>query len=50
MTWTVRRPDKADRTFEKPEEAIAFMAKIPGPAKLFGPEGLLMSKGTQAPN
>ncbi len=47
--YTVRKPNQADRTFEKPEDAVTYMIKTPGPAKLFGPEGLILSKGIQAP-
>lgn len=47
--YTVRKPNQADRMFEKPEEAVAYMVKTPGPAKLFGPEGLVLTKGTTDP-
>lgn len=47
--YTVRKPNQADRTFDKPEDAVAYIAKLPGPAKLFGPEGLVLTKGTADP-
>ena len=45
VIFTVLRPGKVDRLFTGTRAAVEFLIDHPGEAHLYGPNGLIMSKG-----
>ena len=46
--FTVARPGKVDRVFKTSREAVEFLIENPGVAYLYGPSGLILTKGELA--
>ncbi len=45
LPYKVVRPGEPDREFERSREAMLFVVQTPGVSELYGPFGLILTKG-----